>query len=62
MGAGVILIYMLALLEASTTFIIINLLGTSGFFILYGVFTVCSIIFTYFFVGETKGLTEKQRK
>ena len=62
LGTGAILIYFIIILETATTFTLINFLGLSGFFALYGLFTTCSIIFTYFYIGETKGLSDKQRK
>ena len=55
-------IYILVLLESATTFPLINAVQVSGFFMFYGIFSFCSIFFTYFFVGETKGLSDKQKK
>lgn len=37
-------------------------LHTSGVFFLFGFFSFCGFVFTYFFFRETKGLTEKQKK
>ena len=62
LGTGAILIYTIIIVETATTFSLINFLSLAGFFALYGTFTICSILFTYFYVGETKGLSDKQRK
>ena len=37
-------------------------LGTSGFFYLFGGVTVISVIYLSIYVGETKQLTDKEKK
>ena len=37
-------------------------IGSQGVFFMYGIFCVLGAIFNYFFVAETKGLTEKEKK
>jgi MFS transporter, SP family, galactose:H+ symporter len=48
------------LIVAITFLSIINALGRPGAFWLYAVLTLCSVIFTYFLVPETKGRTLEQ--
>ena len=50
------------LFEAYTAFTLINELHPSGFFFVYGIFSTLALIFTYNFIAETKGLTDKEKK
>ena len=50
------------LFEAYTAFTLINELHPSGFFFVYGIFSTLALLFTYNFIAETKGLTDKEKK
>ena len=55
-------IFGVVLFEAYTAFTFMNWLHPSGFFIMYGIFSTLSLLFTYNFIAETRGLTDKQKK
>ena len=62
LGTGGMVIFGVILFEAYTAFTFINWLHPSGFFIMYGVFSSIAFLFTYHFIAETKGLTDKEKK
>ena len=49
-------------LEALTSRSIEDALGQPGFFAMFGIIMIVATVFTYFFVGETKGLSETEKK
>ena len=55
-------IFGVVLFEAYTAFTFMNWLHPSGFFIMYGIFSTLSLLFTYSCIAETKGLTDKEKK
>ena len=61
-GSGGMIIFGVVLFEAYTAFTFINWLHPSGFFLMYGVFSTLSFLFTYNFIAETKGLSDKEKK
>ena len=61
-GSGGMIVFGVVLFEAYTAFTFINWLHPSGFFIMYGIFSSISFVFTYNFIAETKGLTDKEKK
>ena len=62
LGVGVICILTAALTVGATTFPLINLVGIAGFYAVFGVLSIVSLLFIYFCLGETKGLSNKQKK
>ena len=56
------IIFGVVLFEAYTAFTFINYLHPSGFFIMYGIFSTFSFLFTYNFIAETKGHTDIEKK
>ena len=37
-------------------------LKPQGVFFMFGFFSACAVVFEYFFVAETKGLSEREKK
>ena len=37
-------------------------IGSQGVFFMFGIFCIAGAIFNYFYVAETKGLSEKEKK
>ena len=62
MGIGAICILIACLIISGTTFPWMNSLGVDGFYFMTGVLNILSVLFTYFCIGETKGLSNKQKK
>ena len=39
-----------------------SVLKPQGVFFMFGFFSACAVVFEYFFVAETKGLSEREKK
>ena len=50
------------LLQTAFTESLMTALGITGFFLVFGIFAAVAIFFFFFFVGETKQLTDKEKK
>ena len=63
MGFAGQVLWLVILLETLTTDPLMDSsFGSSGVFFMFGIFSLIGAIFVYFFVAETKDLTEKEKK
>ena len=61
LGAAMVVMQLIILLETSSALYIINWFGAAGFFFMYSVFSLAGFIFIYNYVGETMNLTDKEK-
>ena len=59
LGASLVTMQVVILLETSTALYLIQWLKPSGFFFLYSALSAGGFLFVAFYIGETKGLTDK---
>jgi len=61
-GTALVMMNLVILLETATALEMINWLNPEGFFLFYSVTSFLGFIFVYFWIGETKNLSEKDKK
>jgi hypothetical protein len=63
MGFAGQILWLVILMETLTTEPLMkSSIGSQGVFFIFGAFCVVGTLFNYFFVAETKGLSEKEKK
>jgi len=61
-GAALVVMQLVILLETMTALKMMSWLSPQGFFMFYAVTSFLGFIFVYFWIGETKDLSEKEKK
>lgn len=61
-GASLVVMQLIILVETATALEMISWLQPEGFFFFYATTSFLGFLFAYFWIGETKHLTEKEKK
>ena len=62
LGMGIVTLSLAIFVQCTTLFSFISFISPQGFFFFYSVLALCGFFFVLFFVGETQGLNEKEKK
>lgn len=62
LGAALVTMQLVILVETATALPMIDCFGTEGFFLIYSGLSFFGFLYVYFFIGETKCLSEKGKK
>ena len=63
LGVSTQILWLVILVESVVTESLMqSALKPQGVFFMFGFFSACAVVFEYFFVAETKGLSEREKK
>ena len=63
LGVSTQILWLVILVESVVTESLMqSALKPRGVFFMFGFFSACAVVFEYFFVAETKGLSEREKK